>query len=119
MNIRFKFNSSVRSMAAAVITCGAMILTGCASHPATTTSPAAAKPASLPWPLVIHDPAKHQSGAQLWAENCMRCHELRSPSQYTPGQWSIIIQYMRLKAGLTGEQAKKIEAFLKASSEGG
>jgi|GEM_PF-1457106 cytochrome c5 len=117
MNRKTDLKSYLRVSAAAALVITAFGLAGCASHSATTTA-SAKKAVALPWPLTIHDPAKHQTGAELWAKNCMRCHELRSPAQYRPGEWSVIIDYMRLKAGLTGEQAKKIERFLKESSQG-
>lgn len=117
MNTLKMKRSMIRAATAAIMAAALLNVGGCATHPATKTA-STAKPASLPWPLTIHDPAKHQTGAELWAENCMRCHELRSPAQYKPGEWGVIIDYMRLKAGLTGEQARKIERFLKESSQG-
>ena len=57
-------------------------------------------------------------GAQLWAENCTRCHNLRSPANFTPTQWSIVVHEMRVRAGLTGVEQRKILEFLKASSSG-
>ena len=117
MKIQITIKSFIRMATVVAIATTACGIAGCASHPAGKTV-SAKQPASLPWPFVIHDPAKHQTGAELWAENCMRCHELRSPAQYKPGEWAVIIDYMRLKAGLTGEQARKIENFLKESSQG-
>ncbi|MDA8377827.1 MAG: hypothetical protein M0Z50_12385 [Planctomycetia bacterium] len=112
MNImNYKIAKSVVLVAAGA---GLLVLAGCASNKTTKSAASASAPAV--WPLTIKDPAAHESGAQIWAENCMRCHELRSPSQYTPAQWGIIIQYMRLKAGLTGTQAKKVLAFLQSAS---
>ncbi len=56
-----------------------------------------------------------KSGAQLWSENCVRCHNLRSPSSHSDNEWAIIVHSMRLKAGLTGEEARKILEFLKSA----
>ncbi len=109
--MKYKITKSIALAGAAT---GLLLLAGCASNKSTKSAAAAAKPAV--WPLTIKDPAANESGAQIWAENCMRCHELRSPSQYTPAQWGVIIQYMRLKAGLTGTQAKKVLAFLQSAS---
>lgn len=103
------------TLGAATLLLAAMTMAGCAGAPPAKTAAVTAKPAGV-WPLTIKDPAADESGAQIWAENCMRCHELRSPRQYTPAQWSVIVQYMRLKAGLTGEQARKVLAFLKSAS---
>ena len=57
-----------------------------------------------------------KSGAQLWAENCVRCHNIRSPSSYSPAQWEVAMMHMRVRANLTPEEHKKILAFLKGGS---
>lgn len=57
-----------------------------------------------------------KSGAQLWAEQCQRCHNLRSPSSYSPAQWDVAMLHMRIRANLTPEQHLKILEFLKAGS---
>ncbi len=53
-----------------------------------------------------------KSGAQLWGENCNRCHNAPSMDQYSKDQWSIIGNHMKLKATLTDEEVKKIVAYL-------
>jgi mono/diheme cytochrome c family protein len=60
--------------------------------------------------------ATEKSGAQLWAENCVRCHNIRSPSSYSPVQWEVAMMHMRVRANLTPEEHKKILAFLKSGS---
>ena len=60
--------------------------------------------------------AAEKSGAQLWAENCVRCHNIRSPSNYSPAQWDVVMMHMRVRANLTAEEHKKILAFLKAGT---
>src|SRR6266699_1938749 len=57
-----------------------------------------------------------KSGAQLWAENCNRCHNIRSPSNYSPAQWEVVMAHMRVRANLTPEEHKKILEFLKSGS---
>ena len=57
-----------------------------------------------------------KSGAQLWAEQCQRCHNVRSPSSYSPAQWDVAMLHMRVRANLTPEQHHKILEFLKAGS---
>ncbi len=111
-----QYNRGIRKVIiAGAAALGIVVMAGCAGTPTTKSAAVTKKPAGV-WPLAIQDPAAHESGAQIWSENCMRCHQLRSPAQYTPAQWGIIVQYMRLKAGLTGEQAKKVLAFLKSAS---
>jgi hypothetical protein len=57
-----------------------------------------------------------KSGAQLWAENCVRCHNIRSPSSLSPAQWEVAAMHMRIRANLTPEEHKKILEFLKSGS---
>ena len=54
-----------------------------------------------------------KSGALLWGENCNRCHSAPSQDQYTKDQWTIIGAHMKLKAGITNDEEKKIVAFLR------
>ena len=74
------------------------------STAAATTQPAMA--AVLP----------EKSGAQLWTDNCRRCHNLRGPATFSPAQWEVVVHHMRLRANLTGEEARKVTAFLKSAS---
>jgi hypothetical protein len=55
-------------------------------------------------------------GAQLWADSCGRCHNLRSPSSYSRAQWDVIVAHMRVRCSLTGEDARTIVEFLKAGA---
>jgi cytochrome c553 len=59
-----------------------------------------------------------KSGAQLWAETCIRCHNIRSPGSLSPAQWEVAMMHMRVRANLTPEQQKKILEFLKAGGGG-
>ena len=81
----------------------ALMPTGCASDSkqAATTQPAQ---------------ASAKGGAQLWSDNCARCHNLPSPSHYGPMQWEVTVHAMRVRAGLPGEDAKAISDFLKSAS---
>ncbi|CAN5365840.1 hypothetical protein BH11BAC2_BH11BAC2_21520 [soil metagenome] len=54
-----------------------------------------------------------KSGAQLWGENCNRCHNAPSQDQYAKEQWEIIGTHMKMKAGITNDEMTKIVAFLK------
>lgn len=57
-----------------------------------------------------------KGGAELWAENCSRCHNFRPPQSYSEAQWHAVVHHMRLRANLTGEEARSITAFLQAAS---
>lgn len=60
--------------------------------------------------------ATPKGGAQLWAENCVRCHNIRSPGNYSPAQWEVVMMHMRVRANLTADEHKKVLEFLKAGS---
>jgi hypothetical protein len=53
--------------------------------------------------------------AQLWADNCSRCHNIRPPQSYSDAQWQAVVMHMRLRANLTGNEQRQITAFLQAS----
>lgn len=57
----------------------------------------------------------HKAGAQLWAENCSRCHNIRPPESFSDTQWQTITHHMRLRADLTGQETRTITEFLQAS----
>ena len=52
------------------------------------------------------------SGQRLWAQNCSRCHNSRSPSDYNNTQWDVAMLHMRIRANLTAEEHVKIQRFL-------
>lgn len=54
-----------------------------------------------------------KSGAQLWVENCQRCHNTPSPSSFSPEQWETIGMHMQSRALLTNTERDKIVDFLK------
>jgi nitrate/TMAO reductase-like tetraheme cytochrome c subunit len=53
---------------------------------------------------------------QLWSENCSRCHNMRQSDEFSDAQWAAIVHHMRLRANLTGDDARKITTFLQASN---
>ncbi len=54
-----------------------------------------------------------KSGAQLWAENCQRCHNTPSPATFSPEQWETVGMHMQTRALITEEEKTKIVNFLK------
>ncbi|HDO27979.1 MAG TPA: cytochrome c [Bacteroidetes bacterium] len=60
--------------------------------------------------------AAQKSGAELWAQNCIRCHNIPSPPSYTDVQWETIGLHMRERANMTSGQIKKIVAFLQTAN---
>ncbi len=55
-------------------------------------------------------------GASLYSSNCGRCHNARGPGEYSDATWPLVVTHMRVIAGLPGDQAREIEAFLRASN---
>lgn len=62
------------------------------------------------------DSATFARGAQQWANNCGRCHNVRDPREYRDDLWEPIIAHMRLIGGLTGQQQRDILYFLQSSN---
>ena len=55
-------------------------------------------------------------GAKLWAENCIRCHNIRNPASLSDRQWEIVLHHMRVRANLTADEHQSILEFLKAAN---
>lgn len=56
-----------------------------------------------------------QAGEE-WSDICGRCHNLRSPSEYSDAQWTVVVDQMRLLVPLTTQEQYEILAFLKANN---
>jgi len=57
-----------------------------------------------------------KTGAQLWGENCVRCHNAPSPPAFSDVQWETVALHMRIRANLTKEEVDKIVEFLKMAN---
>ena len=55
-------------------------------------------------------------GAKLWAQNCIRCHNIRNPASLSDRQWEIVLHHMRVRANLTADEHEMILEFLKAAN---
>jgi hypothetical protein len=64
----------------------------------------------------VHQSIQIKSGAQLWGENCVRCHNVPSPADFSDQQWELIGTHMRMRANLTAEESRKIIEFLKIAN---
>jgi mono/diheme cytochrome c family protein len=83
---------------------GLLIFTGaCASgaSESLTVEPEAANPG-----LLI------AAGAEVYGNNCARCHNARAAAEKTDLEWDLIVAHMRARANLTGGQARAVQAFL-------
>ena len=93
--------------------CGLAVISACSGYGQAATSP----PEPTPGMFAPQDKSYPQSaGARLWAENCIRCHNIRTPASLSDRQWQIVVHHMRLRAGLTGEQQQDILRFLQAAN---
>lgn len=73
--------------------------------------------AGLSWPAAAAGvQADVAAGAKVYAETCGRCHNPRAPTERTDREWALIVAHMRVRAGLTGEQARLVLAFLQATN---
>ena len=101
------------------VACGgllaAVLIYGCQSQQNPPATQTAAAPTTQPVEFALFGPPPHKAGAQLWADNCMRCHNGRSPDEFSPAQWETIVHHMRLRANLTGEEAREVTKFLQAT----
>lgn len=111
--LNIKNNPSFTAAIALVVFLAAMSLYGCnSSQPASGQAGASTQPVTF----ALFGPPPERSGAQLWADNCMRCHNGRPPEEFSNAQWAAIVHHMRLRADLTGEEEREIVKFLQASN---
>jgi hypothetical protein len=54
--------------------------------------------------------------SQMWAENCMRCHNIRDPKSYSDTQWQVALHQMRVRGNLLAEEHKAILELMQASN---
>jgi cytochrome c1 len=62
------------------------------------------------------DPMQFSRGAQTWANNCARCHNMRDAKSLRDDQWRVAIAHMRVRANLTGQEARDVLVFLQGSN---
>lgn len=78
------------------------LLVGSAHADATTVTP--------------NDPARFARGAKAWVNNCGNCHNLRPATDLRDDQWRVVMSHMRVRADLTGQEARDILVFLQGSN---
>ena len=105
--MRHKNLFAVMFLCTLCVSLGTSLLSGCASSRTTATSRESSDSELA---------SASKGGAQLWSENCNRCHNSRAPDSYSDDQWQVTVHHMRLIAGLTGEQQRKITEFLKSAN---
>jgi hypothetical protein len=55
--------------------------------------------------------------AQLWAENCIRCHNARSPAYYSDREWDVAMQHMQVRGYLTPKETRAITQFIQSAND--
>lgn len=50
--------------------------------------------------------------AELWGLYCARCHNLRPRAEYSPAQWAVVVNHMRVVADLPGEDYRALLEYL-------
>ena len=53
--------------------------------------------------------------AQLWAENCQRCHNARPASWYSEREWEVAMHHMFVRGSLTRREHDSVMEFFRAS----
>ena len=54
--------------------------------------------------------------AQMWTQNCIRCHNARSPGYYSDREWRVAMHHMRVRCSLTKEEYDGILNFLQSGN---
>lgn len=62
------------------------------------------------------EPGDFATGSKAWADNCARCHNIRSANELRDDQWLTTVFHMRVRAGLTGQETRDILTFLQTSN---
>lgn len=57
-----------------------------------------------------------KSGAQIWGETCIRCHNGASPQTFSDVEWDVATMHMQLRANLTRKESIKVLEFLKSAN---
>jgi hypothetical protein len=57
-----------------------------------------------------------KTGVQLWGENCQRCHNTPSPTDFSDAQWETIGMHMKVRANIGDDEIHKIIEFLQSAN---
>lgn len=57
-----------------------------------------------------------KSGAQIWGESCIRCHNPASPETFSDVEWDVAGMHMQVRANLTPEETQKVIEFLQSAN---
>jgi hypothetical protein len=76
------------------------------------------KQSSLPPSTARADPAERASRgrAQMWTQNCIRCHNARPPGYYSDREWQVAMHHMRMRCSITKQEYDAILSFLQSAN---
>ena len=57
-----------------------------------------------------------KSGAQIWGETCIKCHNPADPSTFSDVEWDVAAMHMQIRANLTADEIRKVTEFLKSAN---
>lgn len=57
-----------------------------------------------------------KSGAELWSEQCSRCHNMPDPTKYTDDKWETAAMHMKIRAGISDGEINLIKEFLQTAN---
>jgi len=57
-----------------------------------------------------------KSGAQIWGETCLKCHNIASPATFSDTEWDVATMHMQLRANLTPDETRKVKEFLQSAN---
>ena len=106
----------IPAMAGLGIVTTALFSSGCHKSLTATDTDVAQEETARPPDVETLVETRRTDGARTWAQNCMRCHNLRTPRARSHRQWEIIMHHMRVRANLTAEEHRLILAFLKSAN---
>ncbi len=55
-----------------------------------------------------------KTGAQIWSENCQRCHNTPAPKTFNDEEWKTVGMHMQSRALLTTNERDKVVEFLQS-----
>ncbi len=67
-------------------------------------------------PTEVLTQGKELTGGEVYAANCGKCHSERYPSERTDEEWKVIVNQMRVIAGLTAKETKLVLQYLQENN---
>ena len=108
--MKLKINWLLAAMSSIGLAAFTLLIAGCS-----TTAPLGGEAPAPDKASVASAPPVQKGGAEVWAQNCGHCHNIRSPSSFSDARWEVVMLHMRVRANLTADEHKKILAFLKSA----